>query len=212
MSARTDVLLWAQRVVARKTAPAHQILEVAAGTNLDVAQDAFHKIARLAHPDLHRTTLSADELELVTTAYSRAAAAYQEFRAQALATSRTRAIRGSGPGPAPVAPTMVIPTSPSPNKAVSVPDRAASQSIAKPGSQPTSRTGTQSMPPLAPLSPAQAMTSKALIYYRKAELCLRRGELTGAVLQLKMAIASDPQSQLLRTALSEVEAEIAKMP
>jgi Tfp pilus assembly protein PilF len=51
------------------------------------------------------------------------------------------------------------------------------------------------------------MTSKALIYYRKAELCLRRGDLAGATLQLKMAIGADPSSTLLRTALAEVEAE-----
>jgi len=51
------------------------------------------------------------------------------------------------------------------------------------------------------------MSSKALIYYRKAELCLRRGDLKGAVLQLKMAIASDPQSTFLRSALAEVEDE-----
>jgi hypothetical protein len=56
------------------------------------------------------------------------------------------------------------------------------------------------------------MSSRALIHYRKAELCLRRGELTGAVLQLKMAIASDPQSQFLRGALSEVETALTKKP
>ncbi|MDQ3368251.1 MAG: hypothetical protein M3680_22735, partial [Myxococcota bacterium] len=59
---------------------------------------------------------------------------------------------------------------------------------------------------------AAAMSSKALIYYRKAELALRRGDLRGALLQLKMAIAADPQSTFLRSALSEVEAEVAKTP
>ncbi|MBA3818379.1 MAG: hypothetical protein H0X17_05765 [Deltaproteobacteria bacterium] len=56
------------------------------------------------------------------------------------------------------------------------------------------------------------MNGKALIYYRKAELALRRGDLRDAMLQLKMAIAADPQSTFLRTALSEVEAEVAKNP
>jgi hypothetical protein len=69
-----------------------------------------------------------------------------------------------------------------------------------------------SVPDDQPVNPTQAMTSRALVYYRKAELCLRRGELTGAVLQLKMAIASDPQSQCLRSALAEVEAEVGKKP
>jgi hypothetical protein len=194
MSVRTDVLLWAQRVVARKSAHAYQILEIPADAGLDAAQEAFHKIARLAHPDLHRTALAPDELELVTTAYARAAAAYQELRGQRRSTTRLRPIRDEGrdPGrdgssPGLVAPTEVIPISALPNKAVSVPDDQ-------------------------PVNPTQAMTSRALVYYRKAELCLRRGELTGAVLQLKMAIASDPQSQFLRSALAEVEAEVGKKP
>jgi hypothetical protein len=189
MSVRTDVLLWARRVVARNAAPPYQILEIAADAGLDVAQEAFHKIARLAHPDLHRTALAADELELVTTAYARAAAAYQELRGPRQSTTRLRPIRDER-GPGQVATTDVIPTSPSPNKAVSVP----------------------SVPCDQPVNPAHAMTSRALIYYRKAELCLRRGELTGAVLQLKMAIASDPQSQFLRSALAEVEAEVSQKP
>jgi hypothetical protein len=191
MSARTDVLLWAQRVLARKTAPPNQILEIAANADLDTAQEAFHKIAKLAHPDLHRTTLSHDELEQVTAAYSRAAAAYQEVRTHKLPGSPTSKIRALRPEASSIAPTTVIPTSPSLNKAISVP------------------------PPIAddvPVNPAHAMTGKALIHYRKAELCLRRGELTTAVLQLKMAIVSDPQSGFLRTALSEVEAEVAKKP
>jgi hypothetical protein len=193
MSVRTDVLLWANRVIARKSAHAHQILEIAADAGLDVAQEAFHKIARLAHPDLHRTALSPDELELVTTAYARAAAAYQELRSQRLSKARLRPIRDGrdagrdGSTPALVRPTDVSPISTSLNKAAPVPDDQ-------------------------PVNPAQAMTSRALIYYRKAELCLRRGELAGAVLQLKMAIASDPQSQFLRSALAEVEAEVGKKP
>ena len=82
--------------------------------------------------------------------------------------------------------TAVIPTSAPSNKAVAVPDE--------------------------PAGGAPRMNSKALIYYRKAELALRRGDLAGAVLQLKMAIASDPQSAFLRSALTEVEAEVTKKP
>jgi len=193
MSARTDVLLWAQRVLARTTAPAYQILEVPAGCSMEVAQEAFHKLARLAHPDLHRTTLSPEELEVVTRAYSRAAGAYQELRVQKRTTTRMQPLQmpPSAPPPSTTPPalsrTTVIPTSPSPHKAVPLPDAM-------------------------PINPVQAMSSKALIYYRKAELCLRRGELTAAVLQLKMAIASDPQSPFLRTALAEVQAEVGKKP
>lgn len=185
MSVRATVLLWAQRVVARKGSPAHQILEIAPDAGADAAQEAFHKIARLAHPDLHRTTLNADELELVTTAYARAAAAYQELRGLRVSTTRMKPIRDPGSSPA-IPTTMVIPTSGSPNKAVPVGDE----------------------PPAAP----PAMASKALVHYRKAEQCLRRGDLTQAVLHLKMAIASDPQSTFLRSALAEVEAEVGKKP
>lgn len=185
MSARADVLLWAQRVVGREGATAHQILEIPEGSGPEVAQEAFHKIARLAHPDLHRRTLLPDELELVTAAYARAAAAYQELRGARVTTTRMKPIRDALRPPAPVATTTVIPTSPSPNKAVPVD---------------------------APANPAQMMNTRALLYFRKAELALRRGELTAAVLQLKMAIASDPQSAFLRSALSEVEAEVSKKP
>lgn len=187
MSARSDVLLWAQRVVARQAAPAHQILELPAGASVDAAQDAFHKIARMAHPDLHRTGLTAEELELVTTAYGRAAAAYQEIRSDRQLAARMRPVRGLGSDPA------LVPPRPSTSTSPSLPRAAAA-----PG------------PP--PVGPAQAMTSRALLYFRKAELDLRRGDLTGAVLQLKMAIASDPQSQFLRSALAQVEAEVGKKP
>ena len=95
------------------------------------------------------------------------------------------------PGSSPAVPiTEVIPTSPPSHKAVAVTEDPA---------------GT-------PLPAAQAMSSKALVYYRKAELCLRRGDLPQAVLQLKMAIASDPQSAFLRSAMAEVDAEVRKKP
>ena len=189
MSVRATVLLWAQRVTARKDVPAHQVLEIAADAGPEAAQEAFYKIARLAHPDLHRTTLNAEELELVTTAYARAAAAYQELRGSRISTARIRPVREPGSSPA-VPITEVIPTSPPSHKAVAVSEAPAA----------------------APLPAAQAMSSKALVYYRKAELCLRRGDLPQAVLQLKMAIASDPQSPFLRSALAEVQSEVRKKP
>jgi hypothetical protein len=192
MSVRATVLLWAQRVIARKNAPAHQVLEIAADAGPEAAQAAFYKIARLAHPDLHRTTLTAEELELVTTAYARAAAAYQELRGNRILTARMKPVREPGSSPA-VPITEVIPTSPPSHKAVPVSE----------------------LPPAlvsGPLPTAQAMGSRALVHYRKAELSLRRGDLPQAVLQLKMAIASDPQSSFLRSALAEVEAEVGKKP
>jgi hypothetical protein len=178
-SVRVNVLLWAKRVLARTGAPAHQILEIPATASLEAAQEAFHEIARMAHPDLHRRMLDAEELELVELAYARAAGAYHDFRAQ-----RAQAMR------------------------------AASAANADASSVGRSRPDTANLSAAAPAStsasPASRMNSKAALYYRKAELCLRRGDLTGALLQMKLAIAGDPQSTFLRTALAELQAEIAK--
>ncbi|MDB4954473.1 MAG: hypothetical protein JWO36_2042 [Myxococcales bacterium] len=183
MSTRSEVLLWAQRVLAKKSAPAHELLEIAASSSSEDAQGAFHKIARLAHPDLHRNALTADDLDTVTRAYSVAAGAYQAFRGQAMQTLRMRPLKpediraAAGSGRPAAAPVPVTPSGP------------------------------------APLGGASSqMTPKALTYYRKAELALRRGDLKGALLQLKMAIATDPQSAFLRTALAEVEIEVLKGP
>lgn len=177
MSVRSDVLLWAQRIVGKKDAPPHTVLDIPQGSTMEDAQAAFHKIARIAHPDLHRTTLDEAELELVTLAYSRAAAAYQDFRSQRIHTSRMK----------PLAKDAVIPG--------------------------VRKTTTTSAPPVGQAAPgASAMSSKALIHYRKAELSLRRGDLRAALLSLKMAIAADPQSAVLRSALAEVEGELAKNP
>ncbi len=178
MSARSDVLLWANRIVNKGTAAPNQLLEIREGAGLDEAQAAFHKVARMAHPDLHRASLSAEELELVTTAYSRVAAAYQEIRTQRMQTSR-------------------LPRSSIKPGTLTPPIKGA-EAAAPPTEKPAG----------SPAGAAAAMTPKALVYYRKAELSLRRGDLKGAVLQLKMAIVADPLSTLLRTALSEVETEI----
>lgn len=168
MSVRSEVLLWAIRVLGKKNAQPHNVLEIKPDATLDEAQAAFHKIARMAHPDLHRSSLTPDELEQVEAAYSRCAAAYQELRTVRTQTGRMRVIQDPG-----VPSTQAIPVAPAPGSA----------------------------PP---------MSSKATVAYRKAESSLRRGDLTGAVLHLKMAIAADPQSALLRTALAEVEAEVGK--
>ena len=180
-SALSQVMMWAVRVNGRKDASAHQILDIKVDASLEDAQTAFHKIARIAHPDLHRTTLNPEDLETVTLAYSRAAAAYQEFRSQRMSTTRQRPIPKEG--------------TPLPARAPQTTPTAGSPTVGGGGGSS---------------SAAGQMSSKALIYYRKAELALRRGDLKGAILQLKMAIAADPQSAFLRTALAEVEAEVAK--
>jgi hypothetical protein len=172
--------LWAQRVIARRTAAAHEILELKPTASVEDAQAAFHKLAKIAHPDLHRNGMTPEELEQVTSAYAIAAGAYQTFRGQAMSTQRMRPL-----GPEDLA-----------------------VGIAQPVAGPTST------PPAGiPNAPVdKQMNSRALIYYRKAEIALRRGDFKGALLQLKMAIASDPGSAFLRTALAEVELELRKSP
>jgi hypothetical protein len=199
MSARVEVLLWAQRVVGRKAATPTQILDLPAGAGADAAQEAFHKIARMAHPDLHRNGLTADELELVTTAYARAAAAYQELRGRPTTAPPPRSPT-TPPARGTTAPPPRGSTAPPPRGSTAPPPRAHRDS-----SGPTAGAASD-----LPLAAAQSMSSKALVYYRKAEASLRRGELTGAVLQLKLAIAADPQATLLRSALAEVQAELGK--
>jgi len=164
LSATSEILLWAQRVLAKRTGASHELLGVRPDATVDEAQAAFHEIARKAHPDLHRGVLAPEDHELVTEAYSVIAGAYQTFRVH-VAPGAARGI-----GEPPVTPS---------------------------GTQPA--TGV-----------AGAMSSRALVHYRKAELSLRRGDLKGAVLHLKMAIAADPQSAFLRTALAEVETELRK--
>lgn len=182
MSVRADVLLWAQRVVARRHAPAHEILELKPTASSEDAQAAFHKLARVAHPDLHRNGMTPEELEMVTSAYSIAAGAYQTFRNQAAQTTRMKPLR-----PEDLAIGLAQPVAP-----------------AGPTSTPPSGIST------APVD--KQMNSRALVYYRKAEIALRRGDFKGAILQIKMAIASDPGSAFLRTALAEVELELRKSP
>ncbi len=185
MSTRSDVLLWAQRVIGRKGQAAHVILEIRADATPEQAQEAFHNIARTCHPDLHRNGLAAEELEQVTSAYATVAGAYHAMRSQAMQTSRIKPIRSDGSGSIP-------PQVGPPGVSTNVP---ATPSGAAPAG-----------------NASQSMSSKALVYYRKAELSLKRGDLKGALLQLKLAIAADPGSAFLRTALAEVDNELRKGP
>jgi hypothetical protein len=184
-TAATSVLMWAQRICAKRSSPPHELLELRADATIQEIQDAFHKIARMAHPDVHRSSLAADELEMVTTAYALVAGAYQELRN-----------RPGGPATTTAPPAAARPRIPTP-----------------PGSAPV---GPEANVPVTPSGAApqatgpQALSSRAAVYYRKAELALKRGDLKGAVLQLKLAVAAETTSAFLRTALAEVEAELKK--
>jgi hypothetical protein len=178
-------------VIARKASAAHEIMEVRADCTPEQAQEAFHKIARTAHPDLHRKGLSADDLEMVTSAYAIVAGAYQQLRQSTMHTMRMKPLKLEDLTP-PTSP----PTRPTP------PPMTAQAAAAPPPATPSG--------PTPAANAAQSMSPKALVYYRKAEIALRRGDLKGAVLQIKLAIAADPASGFLRTALAEVETEVRK--
>jgi hypothetical protein len=218
MSVRSDVLLWAQRTVARgPTTPSHVLLDIGQDASVEDAQDAFHKIARTGHPDLHRASLTPEDLELVTTAYARVAAAYQDFRSKRMQTTRLRALKDDPPPPRKTPSSDRMPAVRPPAKTPEgTPPLQRPGAKTPDGMNPIKRTqtmqgtgvgGTPSSP--APGAPGP-MNSRALIYYRKAEMCLRQGDLKTAALNMKMAIAGDPQSTFLRTALAEIELELAK--
>lgn len=249
VSVRAAVLLWAQRLIARRDASPHQLLEIDADAGLPAAQEAFHKIARIAHPDLHRGSLTDEDLALVVAAYARVSAAYQTLRRQTEQSgsmpllppdpplprartssglplgARTRAPTAQPPQRAGAPSTQPFPqrpaspsTPPASRRAPSSPGirAASSPGIRAPtGTQPDARApgahlAAGSSPDAIKTNTPGGISPKALVHYRRAELSLRRGELREAVLQLKLAVASDPQSAFLRTALAEVEAVVGK--
>jgi hypothetical protein len=169
-------MMWAQRIHGKRGNPPHELLEIRPTATVEEAQQAFHKIARIAHPDLHRNALSPEDLEMLTSAYALVAGAYQAYRSQPNA---------SPPGGRPKARES---------------DPPAAHPVASPPPEPAS----------AAVDPAQAMSAKALVYYRKAEIALKRGDLKSAILQLKLALSADPTSTFVRAVLLEAEAERAK--
>ena len=208
MSLRTEVLLWAQRVLAQKNGPPHLLLDVKEGCTPDEAQAAFHAIARTTHPDLHRKALGADELEMVTAAYAAVAGAYMTLRSQTMVTQRMRPLKPEDLAVGNAQPGDGKPV-PRPGEAVRTPPAGAPavKPAAAPAPAPAARMDLES---LSSATAAQQMSPKALGYFRKAELALKRGDFKGAVLQLKLAIAADSTSMFLRNALAEVDAELRR--
>jgi hypothetical protein len=195
-------------VIARRGQPAHVIMELPADATADQAQAAFHKVARTSHPDLHRHGLTPDEIEMVTSAYAAVAGAYQELRTRTMPTTSMKKLTRPEE---PLAPTATPPG----GTPVARPASPATPSGGTPVARPASPTTPPRATPTAPAAhasgkPEGSMSPKALTYYRKAEISLRRGDLKGAILQLKLACATDPSSAFLRSALAEVETEVRK--
>lgn len=204
ISMRASVLLWAQRVLSRKGSAPHVLLEIHESATQQEVQQAFHKIARTAHPDLFRHGLDASELELITSAYAVVAGAYQQMRSS---TAQTQRLPMQEPLAVEPLSCPETPAPPTPRTASATPSSGVRTIQPPPANVPPTRSG-----PAPGASAAQSMSPKALLYYRKAELCLKRGDLKGAILQLKLACATDPTSGFLRTALAEVETEVRSKP
>lgn len=204
-----DVLRWARRWARRSDAAEHELLEVSAVATMDTVRSAYHKLARFAHPDLHRAAVSAADLEEITETFARVSNAYSvlsaRLRQQAQkkttppvdASSPATGAASTRPGRAPPsAVTEKVPSFTAPSSRGTSAPSMSPGAVARPPSSlgPSSSTG-----------PATGLSSKAMLHYRRAELCLRRGELVEARLHLKLALVTDPQSAFLRKALEELD-------
>jgi hypothetical protein len=211
----SEVLAWARRWARRPNAAEHELLEVAPAPTLDAVRAAYHKLARFAHPDLHRTTLGAEQLEEVTATFARVSNAYAVLSAKA---RRNRPAMTATSAPATEAPARTTAAPPAPAAAPPAPTAAPRPTAPRPTAAPPpqardpKRTVTPHAEKLAPgdkpslpIGPANAMSPKALGHYRRAELAMLRGNATEALLHLRMAVASDPQSAFLREVLAQLD-------
>ncbi len=181
-------LLWARRWAQRPAAADHELLEISAVATLETVRAAYHKLARFAHPDLHRAAVSAAELDEITETFARVSNAYSVLSAQL-----RRASAGASPPRASTA---------SPSAVTEKMPRFTAPSSRMTSAPPV---GPSAMPPSSSTGPATGLSSKAMLHSRRAELCQRRGEVVEARLHLKLALAAEPQSAFLRRALEELD-------
>lgn len=186
-----QVLAWLDQVEPRSDGLSHfEWLELAPTAGSTAIQAAYHAIARTRHPDLFRKSLNDRDFDRLTRMYARVAGAYAELRRPEAAANYLRVRRASSqPGVEPEAPHGTKPA-------------AARGTTPAPAPPPPSPPPPAS--PAAPIDPTRAMNARALVLYRRAEGALRTGDRTTAMLNIKMAIAADPTSQLLRGALAEL--------
>jgi curved DNA-binding protein CbpA len=290
----SEALAWARRWARRPGAADHELLEVGSSATEESVRAAYHKLARFAHPDLHRAAVTADELEEITDAFARVSNAYSVLTArlrkeankaaakaveqaeeqdaaakavvvkstearteraadEARAARDTRELRdarsgrvtrpASAPPPAtpspsigrqavgtsPIAPTGAAPPSGNPPAAAGTGRMPVVQFTSKGATQTTGASVSATVPGVsgratasardestssgasstttAPASdgPAISLSAKGKMHYRRAELCLRRGEIIEAKLHLRLAMASDPQSTFLRKAFDDLD-------
>jgi hypothetical protein len=166
-------------------------------------QEAYHQVARTRHPDLFRARIDHRTLDRLVRMYARVTAAYAELKEPEKCAAYLRELRGPRPMTAPPVTSGEPPPmrSKRPSPPVSTPPPSA-PAAPPPPARPTPTTG--SVPVMRDLEPSHAMNARALSHYRRAEGCLKTGDRSSAMLQLKMAIAADPKSSFLRAALTEL--------
>lgn len=224
----SEVLVWARRWAKRPEAAEHELLEVSAVATMDTVRSAYHRLARFAHPDLHRTAVTTAELEEITETFARVSNAYSVLSARLRQNAEKVERRETRPPPG-------ASSSASSSRAGSAGAAGGSSAAQRPGRAPPSAVTEKrpsftapasrltsappvgpsgilpgaarpsAMPPSSSTGPATGLSSKAMLHYRRAELCLRRGELVEARLHLKLALATDPDSAFLRRALEELD-------
>jgi hypothetical protein len=172
----------------------------------DDIQPAFHQVARTRHPDLFRTRLDAAEMDRLVRVYARITSAYAELRDPARYEALARPHRPPRAAGGTRTRTPVH-GSRAPAQGSAAPPPSSPPSAPRPPQ--VARTRTPNTPASVPieLEPSRAMNARALAHYRRAEGALRVGDRTSALLHLRMALASDPTSQLLRAALAELLAD-----
>jgi hypothetical protein len=180
-----QLLAWLDEVEPRAAGRSHfEWLELPPTTAPEAIQRAYHAIARTRHPDLFRAALRPADLDRLVRMYARVTGAYAELRTADSATAYLRRH----------APAVTSPASP---RVARAPRIAHVTRVARTSSR-AERVGPGAV------DPARAMNARALALYRRAEGALRTGDRASAILNIKMAIAADPSSQLLRGALAEL--------
>ena len=213
---RAQLFAWLDRTepLVDKLTP-FELLEIPPTASGQHVQRAFHAIAATRHPDVWRNHLDAPERERLTHVYGRVAAAYatlrqDESRARVLRDVRER--RASQPPEATAATDReettdpglrqqrrartTVPTDP---PSLTPPPMSVEQPAGAPAAAPRPRpvTGT-------------TLNARALGFYRRAEAALRVGDVAGALLNLRMALAAEPTSQFLKDAIAEAQRQLKK--
>lgn len=202
-----QVLAWLDRVEPRAEHLTHfEWLEMVPSASSLAIQNAYHAVARTRHPDLLRTTLGPRDHDRLVRMYARVANAYAALRSPDAAARYLRELRDGRDSARMLAVTPPGGTPAIRHTPTSVPAQTPPTGIA--ALVPTPPRGTPpapEAPPAIETDPSRAMNARALAHYRRAEGAMRTGDRVTALLQIRMAIAADPRSLLLRAALAELQ-------